>query len=325
MSIPIIRRALFGAVVPLGLAASSVLGPASAGSLNVIASFTAKTSRLDVATFADPNQKPSTVGLLSISQTNAVALRRRQLEIPGRPGAQGGSSSSDRDRIGSLDGGRIDKGRVEGRGHAHRQQRARPALRHLLGQGRKRHPYPAQVGHRALGKGAGAGERRSVEVGALPAPTPEIWGRGRSKSEEGDCQSRFLRALCAITPRRTSSSMPTGCSVWAGPSFLALGHRRCHVPPERRDITRPQLQRCVSAPVLNAKAPCTIGVIHDHHHHPRIRRQTSHVGKLIHLARMNPHRPRPDEPRRVRHQVISGISLDRGADGKAARRRRGGA
>ena len=74
MSIPIIRRALLGAALPLGLAASSVLGPASAGSLNVIASFTAKTSRLDVATFADPNQKPSTVGLLSISQSNAVAL-----------------------------------------------------------------------------------------------------------------------------------------------------------------------------------------------------------------------------------------------------------
>ena len=74
MSIPIIRRALLGAALPLGLAASSIVGPASAGSLNVIASFTAKTSRLDVATFADPNQKPSTVGLLSISQTNAVAL-----------------------------------------------------------------------------------------------------------------------------------------------------------------------------------------------------------------------------------------------------------
>ena len=74
MSIPIIRRALLGAALPLGLAASSIVGPASAGSLNVIASFTAKTSRLDVATFADPNQKPSTVGLLSISQSNAVAL-----------------------------------------------------------------------------------------------------------------------------------------------------------------------------------------------------------------------------------------------------------
>jgi hypothetical protein len=74
MSIPIIRRTLLGAALPLGLAASSILGPASAGSLNVIASFTAKISRLDVATFADPNQKPSTVGLLSISQTNAVAL-----------------------------------------------------------------------------------------------------------------------------------------------------------------------------------------------------------------------------------------------------------
>ena len=74
MSIPIIRRALLGAALPLGLAASSIVRPASAGSLNVIASFTAKTSRLDVATFADPNQKPSTVGLLSISQSNAVAL-----------------------------------------------------------------------------------------------------------------------------------------------------------------------------------------------------------------------------------------------------------
>ena len=74
MSIPIIRRALLGAALPLGLAASFIVGPASAGSLNVIASFTAKTSRLDVATFADPNQKPSTVGLLSISQSNAVAL-----------------------------------------------------------------------------------------------------------------------------------------------------------------------------------------------------------------------------------------------------------
>ena len=74
MSIPIVRRALLGAALPLGLAASSIVRPASAGSLNVIASFITKSSRLDVATFADPNQKPSTVGLLSISQTNAVAL-----------------------------------------------------------------------------------------------------------------------------------------------------------------------------------------------------------------------------------------------------------
>jgi hypothetical protein len=74
MSIPIIRRALLGAALTLGLAASSIVRPASAGSLNVIASFTANPSRLDIATFADPNQKPSTVGLLSISQSNAVAL-----------------------------------------------------------------------------------------------------------------------------------------------------------------------------------------------------------------------------------------------------------
>jgi hypothetical protein len=74
MSIPIIRRALLGAAVPLGLAASAIGWPAAAGSLNVVASFTAKTSQLDVATFADPNQKPSTVGLLSISHSNTIAL-----------------------------------------------------------------------------------------------------------------------------------------------------------------------------------------------------------------------------------------------------------
>lgn len=74
MSIPIIRRALLGAAVPLGLAASAIGWSAAAGSLNVVASFTAKTSQLDVATFADPNQKPSTVGLLSISHSNTIAL-----------------------------------------------------------------------------------------------------------------------------------------------------------------------------------------------------------------------------------------------------------
>ena len=73
MSIPIVRRALLGALVTSGLAASLIAGPASAGSLDVIASFTAKASQLDVATFTDPNQK-STVGLLSISHSNAIAL-----------------------------------------------------------------------------------------------------------------------------------------------------------------------------------------------------------------------------------------------------------
>src|ERR1700739_1193334 len=33
---------------------------------------------------------------------------------------------------------------------------------------------------------------------------------------------------------------------------------------------------------------------------------------------MNPYRPRPDESRRVRHQVVTGISLDRGPNGDAA-------
>jgi hypothetical protein len=66
MSIPIVRRALLGALVTAGLAAALIAGPASAGSLEVVASFTAKVSQLDVATFTDPNQK-STVGLLGIS------------------------------------------------------------------------------------------------------------------------------------------------------------------------------------------------------------------------------------------------------------------
>ncbi len=73
MLIHIIRRALLGAFVALGIALS-IAGPAAAGSLNVVASFTAKTSQLDVATFADPNQKPSTVGVLSISHSNTIAL-----------------------------------------------------------------------------------------------------------------------------------------------------------------------------------------------------------------------------------------------------------
>ncbi len=73
MSIPIIRRALLGAAAPLGLAVS-IARPALAGSLDVVASFTAKPSQLDVATYTDPNQKPSKVGLLSISHSNAIAL-----------------------------------------------------------------------------------------------------------------------------------------------------------------------------------------------------------------------------------------------------------
>ena len=38
------------------------------------ASFAAKPSQLDVATYTDPNQRPSKVGLLSISHGNAIAL-----------------------------------------------------------------------------------------------------------------------------------------------------------------------------------------------------------------------------------------------------------
>jgi hypothetical protein len=74
MPIPILRRALPGALVAAGLAASLIAGPASAGSLDVVASFTAKTSQLDVATYSDPNQKPSTVGLLGISHSNSIAF-----------------------------------------------------------------------------------------------------------------------------------------------------------------------------------------------------------------------------------------------------------
>jgi hypothetical protein len=73
MSIPIIRRALLGVAAPLGLAVS-IARPALAGSLDVVASFTAKPSQLDVATYTDPNQRPSKVGLLSISHSNAIAL-----------------------------------------------------------------------------------------------------------------------------------------------------------------------------------------------------------------------------------------------------------
>ena len=73
MSIPIVRRALLGALVTAGLATSLIAGPASAGSLDVVASFTAKVSQLDVATFTDPNQK-STVGLLGISKSNSIAF-----------------------------------------------------------------------------------------------------------------------------------------------------------------------------------------------------------------------------------------------------------
>ena len=74
MPIPIIRRALLNAAVMPGLAASLIAAPALAGSLDVIASFTAKPSQLDVATYTDPNQKQSKVGLLSISHSNAIAL-----------------------------------------------------------------------------------------------------------------------------------------------------------------------------------------------------------------------------------------------------------
>src|SRR5260370_27353058 len=78
MSTPIVRRALIGAIVTLGLAAALIAGPALAGSLDVIASFTAKSSQLDVATYTDPNQKPSTVGLLGISHSNSIAFGAAQ-------------------------------------------------------------------------------------------------------------------------------------------------------------------------------------------------------------------------------------------------------
>ena len=51
MPIPILRRALLGALVTAGLAASLIARPALAGSLDVVASFTAKASQLDVATY----------------------------------------------------------------------------------------------------------------------------------------------------------------------------------------------------------------------------------------------------------------------------------
>jgi hypothetical protein len=74
MPIPIIRRALLSAAVMLGLAASLIAGPALAGSLDVVATFTAKSSQLDVATYTDPNQRPSKVGLLGISNSNSIAF-----------------------------------------------------------------------------------------------------------------------------------------------------------------------------------------------------------------------------------------------------------
>ena len=52
--------------------------PGRGGSLDVVASFTAKTSQLDVATFTDPSQKPSTVGLLGISHSNSIAFGAAQ-------------------------------------------------------------------------------------------------------------------------------------------------------------------------------------------------------------------------------------------------------
>ena len=78
MLVTVIRRALLGTLVALGIAASLIGGPASAGSLDVVASFTAKTSQLDVATYTDPNQKPSTVGLLGISHSNSIAFNADQ-------------------------------------------------------------------------------------------------------------------------------------------------------------------------------------------------------------------------------------------------------
>lgn len=74
MSIHLARRVLLGATVTLGIALSWLSGPASAGSLDVIASFTAKSSQLDVATYADPNQKVSKVGLLGISHSDSIAF-----------------------------------------------------------------------------------------------------------------------------------------------------------------------------------------------------------------------------------------------------------
>jgi len=69
-----IRRALLGTLVVLGIATSLITWPAAAGSLDVVASFTAGPSQLDVATFTDPNQKPSKVGLLGISHSNSIAF-----------------------------------------------------------------------------------------------------------------------------------------------------------------------------------------------------------------------------------------------------------
>jgi hypothetical protein len=71
MSTQLVRRAL---LVVLGVAASLIAWPVSAGSLDVVASFTTKPSQLDVATYTDPSQKPAKVGLLGISHSNSIAF-----------------------------------------------------------------------------------------------------------------------------------------------------------------------------------------------------------------------------------------------------------
>ena len=78
MPTPNLRRARHGARGTAGLAASLIDRPALAGSLDVVASFTAKASQLDVATYSDPNQRPSTVGLLGISHSNSIAFGAEQ-------------------------------------------------------------------------------------------------------------------------------------------------------------------------------------------------------------------------------------------------------
>jgi hypothetical protein len=98
MLVNVIRRALLGTLVALGIAALLIGGPASAGSLDVVASFTAKTSQLDVATYTDPNQKPSTVGLLGISHSNSIAFGANQwkslIELVHKASAAGTNSTA---------------------------------------------------------------------------------------------------------------------------------------------------------------------------------------------------------------------------------------
>jgi len=107
----------------------------------------------------------------------------------------------------------------------------------------------------------------------MPAPhmLTRLWSSG-----SGERRASTKRLIFCIIVRTTA--LRPGLMtfyVFGRPLLFRSGHRRCHFHRSVATSPIPSSKRCVSALVLNAKSALRHRVIHNHHHHPRIRRQQS--------------------------------------------------